>query len=108
MLAAARPVERNDLNLFFMALSMVAAGNKNVPEPLKNYVVRIMDEARRVAKDIRSANASVLPEAISLATDLAAERELLESADKVDRFESISPEIASKFLVRAEGLDARY
>lgn len=106
MLAAVRPVERDDLNLFCVALSMIA-GNQEVPPSLKSYVVRILTEAKSVAADITKANSTVSPEAISLAFDLIDQVDLFDSAKSVDSFEKISPEIASKFLMRVEGVDVR-
>lgn len=106
MLAAVRPVERDDLNLFCVALSMVA-GHQEVPPSLKTYVVRILDEAKSVASDITKANSNISPEAISLAFDLLDQGDLFDSAKTVDSFEKISPEIASKFLNRVEGVDVR-
>ncbi|MGO6990391.1 hypothetical protein [Agrobacterium rhizogenes] len=106
MLAAVRPVERDDLNLFCVALSMVA-GNQEVPPSLKSYVVRILTEAKSVAADITKADSAVSPEAISLAFDLLDQDDLLDSAKAVDSFDKISPEIANKFLTRVEGVDVR-
>lgn len=107
MLAAVRPVERDDLNLFCVALSMVASGNQNVPAQLKTYVLRVLSEAKSVAANIANANSNVSPEAISLAFDLVEQDELLKSAQFVDTFEKISPEIANQFLLRVEGVDVR-
>ncbi|RDJ18364.1 hypothetical protein B5K05_01345 [Rhizobium phaseoli] len=107
MLAAVRSVDRDDLNLFCVALSMIASGNQQVPAQLKDYVVRIFNEAKLIAADVTNANAQVSPEAISLAFDLVEQDDLLTSAQAVDSFDKISPEIANKFLLRVEGVDVR-
>lgn len=102
MLAATPSTRQNPLELVRLALSMVEAGERDIPESLKKYFLAVLSQARTLAKDPPEAHGELLPEAIELALEIRTMKEFSEEIDRIETVDKISPDVAKKLLSAME------
>ena len=98
MLAAIND-DRDRAPLLRLALLLVSSrSDKEIPESLKSYVLRIVSEAFRLARDPSTQKADTNPEAIELALGIRAREALARELEHLNDFSRVSPELADKLL----------
>lgn len=102
MLAAKHAFNQSTLDLFRLALSMVENQETNIPSTLKDYFSDILNEAKMLANDPSKISQETKPEAIELAVEFLAYKDLLSELNDLDNIESVSPAMAKQLLEKME------
>ncbi len=102
MLAATQDQQRDSLELVRLALSMVQSGDKKIPESLKDYFSKVLQQARVLAADPSKTEEDILPEAIDLALEIRSVEEFSRELKNVEDVDNLAPEIAGKLLFAME------
>ena len=81
---------------------MVGSGAREVPPPLASYFDKVLEQARRLAKEPTAAQSGILPEAVQLALDIRDVSAFREAIDDVQSIKTMKPEQAQKALASLE------
>ena len=101
MLAAAS--ERSEvLEMVRLTLSLIESGETNIPESLKDHLVKVFNEAKILAENPKSLSEQALSDSIQLAVEIKRFKGLSKELNKVSGFDAISPALAQRLRTTME------